>query len=83
MDSYGVTQLIYCVIGVVGFPMESLQSIRFKDHKIEKNGEQNLGGDHGYPEVLWALCLVIGACDHDIMLGYSFEKIYDIIFSNK
>lgn len=52
MDSYGVTQLIYCVIGVVGFPMESLQSIRFKDHKIEKNGEQNLGGDHGYPEVL-------------------------------
>jgi len=32
--------------------MESLQSIRFKDHKIKTNGEQNLGGDHGYPEVL-------------------------------
>lgn len=52
MDSYGVTQLIYCVIRVIGFPMESLQSIGFKDHKIETNSEQNLGGDHGYLEVL-------------------------------
>lgn len=82
MDSYGVTQLIYSVIPVIGFPMESLQSIRFKDHDIETNREQKLGRVHDYPDVLWALCRVIGTSEHYIMLGYSSRKIYDIIFTN-